>query len=479
MNGPFVVVGDSLLDIDVDGTATRLAPDAPVPVVDVESERSRPGGAALAAVLAARTGQEVVLLTALGRGEAAAELRRTLAGRVRLAEIPLEGDIPVKTRILVDDRPLVRIDRGGGRPGAPDGAARRVLGSAGAVLVSDYGRGVADVLGPLLGAAARRCPLVWDPHPRGGPPVPGARLVTPNAAEARAMAAALDAGSGTGDRLADHTRRSALLARHWQAAAVVVTLGARGALLSRGTDSPILLPAPYRAGGDPCGAGDCFAACAGVALARGAITEEAVHSGVVAAADFVASGGAGAVARPQPDGRAATRRQNGRPATRQPARAAELAAAVRARGGTVVATGGCFDLLHAGHVGLLESAARLGDCLVVCLNSDDSVRRLKGPGRPLNPVTDRASVLTGLGCVDAVAVFEEDTPHAVLRALRPHVWVKGGDYTVDALPETEVLAEWGGHALVLPYLSGRSTTALAERAAAAGSGGPASAGASA
>ncbi|MFF1795589.1 D-glycero-beta-D-manno-heptose 1-phosphate adenylyltransferase [Kitasatospora sp. NPDC058263] len=470
MNGPLVVVGDSLLDIDVDGAATRLAPDAPVPVVDVQSERSRPGGAALAAALAARTGQEVVLLTALGRGEAAAELRRTLAGRVGLAEIPLDGDIPVKTRIRVDERPLVRIDRGGGRPGAPDDAARRVLGSAAAVLGTHSGRGVAGVLGPLLAAAARRSPLVWDPHPRGGPPVPGARLVTPNAAEARSMAAALDAGAGAGERLADHTRRAALLARHWRAAAVAVTLGARGALLSRGTDSPILLPAPYGASGDPCGAGDCFAACAAVGLARGAITEEAVHSGVVAATDFVASGGAGAVARRQP---------GARPATRQPVGAAALAAAVRARGGTVVATGGCFDLLHAGHVGLLESAARLGDCLVVCLNSDDSVRRLKGSGRPLNPVADRASVLAGLGCVDAVAVFEEDTPHAVLRALRPHVWVKGGDYTVDALPEAEVLAEWGGHALVLPYLSGRSTTALADRAAAAGSGGPRAAGAGA
>ncbi|MCG6497762.1 D-glycero-beta-D-manno-heptose 1-phosphate adenylyltransferase [Kitasatospora sp. A2-31] len=470
MNGPFVVVGDSLLDVDVDGAATRLAPDAPVPVVDVESEHSRPGGAALAAVLAARTGREVVLLTALGRGEASAELRRTLGGRVGLAEIPLDGDIPVKTRIRVDERPLIRIDRGGGRPGSPDAAVRRVLGSAGAVLVADYGRGVADVLGPLLTAATRRCPLVWDPHPRGGPPVPGARLVTPNAAEARSMAAALDAGSGSGDRLADHTRRAALLARHWQAAAVAVTLGARGALLSRGTDSPILLPAPYRASGDPCGAGDCFAANAGVALARGAITEEAVHSGVVAAAEFVASGGVGALRPRQPAGRSAQR---------LPASATELAAAVRARGGTVVATGGCFDLLHAGHVGLLESAARLGDCLVVCLNSDASVRRLKGAGRPLNPVEDRASVLAGLGCVDAVAVFEEDTPHAVLRALRPHVWVKGGDYTVDGLPEADVLAEWGGHALVLPYLSGRSTTALANRAAAAGSAGPRSAGASA
>ena len=462
MNGPLVVVGDSLLDVDVDGAATRLAPDAPVPVVDVGSERSRPGGAALAAALAARTGQEVVLLTALGRGEAAAELRRHLAGRVRLAEIPLDGDIPVKTRIRVDGRPIVRIDRGGGRPGVADDAVRRLLGSAGAVLVADYGRGVSETLGPELTAAARRCPLVWDPHPRGNAPVPGVRLVTPNASEAVAMAAALDTGQAAGDRLADHTRRAALLARHWRASAVAVTLGARGALLSRGTDSPILLPTPYEASGDPCGAGDCFAACASTALAQGSIVEEAVHCAVAAATDFVAQGGAGGAAFRQPDGR---------PRGNRPVEAAELADAVRARGGTVVATGGCFDLLHAGHVSLLESAARLGDCLIVCLNSDASVRRLKGPARPLNPVGDRARVLAGLSCVDAVAVFDEDTPQAVLRTLRPDVWVKGGDYTVDCLPEAGVLAAWGGHALVLPYLSGRSTTSIAGRAAAAKAGG--------
>ncbi|MFD0381574.1 D-glycero-beta-D-manno-heptose 1-phosphate adenylyltransferase [Streptomyces stramineus] len=142
-----------------------------------------------------------------------------------------------------------------------------------------------------------------------------------------------------------------------------------------------------------------------------------------------------------------------------------LAAAVRARGGTVVATGGCFDLLHAGHVGLLESARRIGDCLIVCLNSDDSIRRLKGPGRPLTPEADRIRVLSGLGCVDAVAVFREDTPETLLRTLRPDVWAKGGDYTAETLPEAAALREWGGQAVTLPYLAGRSTTELARRAA--------------
>jgi D-beta-D-heptose 7-phosphate kinase / D-beta-D-heptose 1-phosphate adenosyltransferase len=137
---------------------------------------------------------------------------------------------------------------------------------------------------------------------------------------------------------------------------------------------------------------------------------------------------------------------------------------VRAAGGTVVATGGCFDLLHAGHVATLEAARRLGDCLVVCLNSDASVRRLKGEGRPLVPERDRVRVLEALGAVDAVIVFGEDTPLAVLDALRPDVWVKGGDYATSALPETELLAGWGGQVVVVPYLAGRSTTRLVETA---------------
>jgi rfaE bifunctional protein nucleotidyltransferase chain/domain len=131
---------------------------------------------------------------------------------------------------------------------------------------------------------------------------------------------------------------------------------------------------------------------------------------------------------------------------------------VRAAGGTVVATGGCFDLLHAGHVDSLRAARGLGDCLVVCLNSDASVRRLKGAGRPVVGQEDRARVLQALECVDAVLVFDEDTPEQILRTLRPDVWAKGGDYAGAELPEAPVLAEWGGALVVLPYLRGRSTS---------------------
>ncbi|NGO15592.1 D-glycero-beta-D-manno-heptose 1-phosphate adenylyltransferase, partial [Streptomyces sp. HC44] len=148
----------------------------------------------------------------------------------------------------------------------------------------------------------------------------------------------------------------------------------------------------------------------------------------------------------------------------------ELVARVRADRGRIVAAGGCFDLLHAGHVGLLQAARRIGDCLVVCVNSDASVRRRKGDGRPVNPLADRVRVLRALECVDAVAVFDEDTPERLLTELRPNVWVKGADYAGTDLPEAALLEKWGGQAVLLPYLDGRSTTGLAARAAAAAPG---------
>ncbi|MBT2365549.1 D-glycero-beta-D-manno-heptose 1-phosphate adenylyltransferase [Streptomyces sp. ISL-10] len=452
---PLVVVGDVVLDEDIDGVATRLSPDAPAPVVDVTADRQRPGGAGLAAALAARGGRDVTLVTALGDDPASDVVRSALRERVRLVELPLDGSLPVKTRVLASGRPLVRIDRGGGTPGAPDAAVREVLEQAHAVLVADYGRHTVRALRTeLAAAAARRVPLVWDPHPRGEAPVPGARIVTPNAAETRALG-----GDGAGDSLRAHAKRGSDLADRWRAAAVAVTLGERGVMLTLpGGGTPMLVPAPYRADGDPCGAGDCFAATTAAALADGALPEEAVQRAVAESAAFVAAGGAGnpALWRTPPPARPARTRETD---------PFSLAREVRARGGTVVATGGCFDLLHAGHVGLLESARRIGDCLIVCVNSDASLARRKGPGRPLNHLADRVRVLAALGSVDAVAVFDEDTPAALLSTLRPDVWVKGGDYAVEDLPEAEVLRAWGGQAVVLPYLDGRSTTLLARRAA--------------
>ena len=243
----------------------------------------------------------------------------------------------------------------------------------------------------------------------------------------------------------------------WKADAICVTRGARGALLVTAEAPPVALAAPEVPSGDSCGAGDRFASRLAGALARGLTVTDAAREAVTVSAMFVAAGGAraGLRAGAAPIGAAA-------PAWTDGVRIAET---VRAAGGTVVATGGCFDLLHAGHVSTLAAARRLGDCLIVCVNSDASVQRLKGASRPLVGQDDRAAVLTALGCVDAVVIFDEDTPADVLRTLRPHVWVKGGDYEGVRLPEAEVLAEWGGRAFVLPYLDGHSTSRLIEEAA--------------
>ena len=453
---PLVVVGDALLDRDLDGRVERLAPDAPVPVVDDPAERRRPGGAALAATLAALGGRAVVLVTALAADEAGLALRELLeAAGVEVVDLGLAGPTPEKIRVRADGRSLLRLDRATrpGRVGPPGDAARRALAGAAAVLVADYGRGLAaepGVRAALAGLPAR-VPVVWDPHPRGPAPVPGARLATPNRAEAARFAPEVP-----GDGLAAVTARARLLADRWQAAAVAVTLGPGGALLVQGAGAPMVMPAPATTGGDPCGAGDRVAATAAALLADGALPSEAVAGAVAAASAFVATGGAATVHGNEVAPVVHTPQGVASPLDR----ALRLIADVRARGGTAVATGGCFDLLHAGHVATLRAARALGDCLVVCLNSDDSVRRLKGPGRPLVRLADRVAVLEALGCVDVVVPFDERTPEAVLQRLRPDVFAKGGDYALADLPEAELLATWGGQAVVLPYLEGRSTTQL-------------------
>jgi rfaE bifunctional protein nucleotidyltransferase chain/domain/rfaE bifunctional protein kinase chain/domain len=455
------IVGDALLDRDVDGDVRRLAPDAPVPVVDHERTVVRPGGAGLAAMLAAAAGHEVRLVTALAADGPAAELRAAVEqSGVEVVDLVLAGHTPEKIRIRAQGRALLRLDRGGapGTVGPATAAARAAIEWSDAVLVADYGRGVCAEPGlraALEHALNTGAPLVWDPHPRGAAPVPGAWLVTPNAAEAAAFAARPDAQPEDAPVVRTGADAEALRDR-WTARWVCVTRGADGAVLAGPDGPPTAVAAEHVPLGDPCGAGDRFAVRATEVLAAGGSVPEAIRAAVAAASAFVAAGGAASVGLPTAAHGSADGFAGAHPD--------EIIARVRARGGTVVATGGCFDLLHPGHIQTLQSARSLGDCLIVCLNSDRSVRRLKGPTRPIVAGDDRAAVLSALRCVDAVVVFEQDTPAAVLRELRPDVWVKGGDYAVGDLPEAAVLAEWGGRAVVLPFVEGRSTTRLIKEA---------------
>jgi D-beta-D-heptose 7-phosphate kinase/D-beta-D-heptose 1-phosphate adenosyltransferase len=458
VRGPRVVIGDALLDVDLEGRAERLMPEAPAPVIDDLVERPRPGGAALAAAMASDAGHEVVLVTALGRDEAGERVAHLLR-RVDIRRLPYDGPTPVKQRVRAAGRSLLRLDRGNG-PGRLDGVPAglvEVVHGAGAVLVADYGRGVTGIpaLREMLADLPPRVPVVWDPHLRGTQPVPGVRLATPNATEAARLAArAEEPGTAGGGALASARRWADFLVSQWQARSVAVTLGDQGALLSYGDGVPVVTPAPQVQCVDPCGAGDRFAVTAALSLGAGLVTTEAVQEAVAAASAYVAAGGPASLSQGTPSHQDAGGSS-----------VEELVRQVSAQGGTVVATGGCFDLLHAGHVATLRAARRLGDCLVVCLNSDDSVRRLKGGSRPLVPAADRVRVLEALECVDAVVVFDEDTPSEVLRRVRPDVWAKGGDYAGTDVPEAAALEEWGGQAVVLPYLQGRSTSRLVETAA--------------
>jgi rfaE bifunctional protein nucleotidyltransferase chain/domain len=325
---------------------------------------------------------------------------------------------------------------------------------ASAVLVADYGRGVASLTGvrealARRGAAAR---VVWDPHPHGPHPVEGTHL-TPNESEASALLRS--AGLRTSTEPADLAQA---LCRRFACASVALTRGAAGSLYTTGDGPPLSLPPERPVSGDCCGAGDAFAAALTAALAGGLLPREAAQHAVTEAGRYVAAGGP---ANWSPT--AAHRARRSDPAVMSGRMRSPLGG-----GAVVVATSGCFDLLHAGHVEMLRAARDLGDRLVVLLNSDASVRRLKGHGRPVQSAVDRARILASLRSVDDVWIFDEDDPVASLRKLRPDIFVKGGDYAYHDLVEARAVGEWGGTVRILPYSDGRSTTSIIEHARATG-----------
>ncbi len=444
-----VVVGDVLLDADFTGAASRLCPDAPVPVVDVASVSRRAGGAGLVTSMLTRDGHDVELVTVLSDDEASGLLRKALED-ISVVAGPSGAPTPIKSRIRVDSQSVVRFDEGCGTPQIPDVTQEMLsaLGHADAVVVADYGRRLSEnaELRDALTQLATRIPVVWDPHPSGAEPVPGVTATTPNLAEA------LNFSGVIGHGFEGAVEAGVTLLDRWSSRAVVVTRGGDGAVILTQNGLPQAVPAPKTDVCDPCGAGDRFASALAVALAQGLVLEEAVETAVAEAAAFLAIGGVAAMMRPpEPEQLPGTAVD-----------ALRVANSVRGNGGTLVATGGCFDLLHAGHARTLAAARTLGDALIVCLNSDASVRRLKGDQRPIMGEQDRVELLLALECVDAVMVFDEDTPESALDTLRPHIWVKGGDYTADSLPETVLLKTWGGKTVTVPYYAARSTSRLAD-----------------
>lgn len=464
------VVGDVLLDVDINGSATRLSPDAPVPVVNVADVRRRAGGAGLVATVLAQDGHHVALVTAVSDDDGASHLRRALARVSVLAGVPL-APTPTKTRVRIGTHPMVRFDEGCAPAPVPSSTDEMLaaIATADAIVVADYGRGITanTDIRAALSEAAHRVPVVWDPHPAGSEPVEGVAVVTPNLAEALASAKA----GGLEPSRTGAEEAGQYLREKWGNAAVLVTRGEDGALLLSAGEPAHGIPAPKTTVSDPCGAGDRLAGSLAVHLGLGLDLVQASTRAVEDASAFLAAGGAAALAvvaeapeaspAPEPSPVVELKGLELVDTGDLHPDGVQLAQAVRAKGGTVVATGGCFDLLHAGHARTLAAARSMGDCLIVCLNSDESVSRLKGAHRPIVSVEDRAELLLALECVDAVVIFGEDTPEACLTQIQPDIWVKGGDYTPEELPEARLVAGWGGRCVTVPFHPARSTSGLA------------------
>ncbi len=463
------VVGDIILDEYIVGDASRVSPEAPVPVVRVRNTDHRLGGAANVASQVAVLGAHAMLAGIIGQDEAADDILRlceesgidTHAVR-RLADRPSSR----KLRVLAQQQQLVRLDWEDSAA-SPAGVGHEIIerlttGPApDVVILSDYAKGLLtpaliDSIARVAAAAGVR--VIVDPKRNDFSAYRGANVITPNLHELE-IATGSTFDPGDVESIAAAGR---LLTQASGAEALVVTLGAHGMLAVPADEPHQTIPAWRRSVFDTTGAGDTVVALVAIALAAGATLLEAAQIANAAASITVGSVGTVSVESDEIIGVLAARQ------TRKIFDRAGLAARVRrwrSEGKRIVFANGCFDLLHAGHLSLLHEAARHGDVLIVGINSDASISRLKGPRRPLIPESERAAMLAALECVDAVTVFAEDTPLELLHAIRPDVLVKGRDYSVEQVVGRELVESGGGQVLLVPLLPERSTTALIDRIA--------------
>ncbi len=463
-----VVVGDAMLDSYLEGASSRLSAEAPVPIVAVSARRDVPGGAANTAANVRALGAHVTLLSVVGDDTEAAVLRTALAER----GVATEGVVAepgrrtqAKNRVLAASQMLVRFDQGS--TGAAGAAAEAEIvdrlasawASADAVIVSDYGYGT---VGPRVVAALRELQateprvVVVDSKDLHAFRDVGVTAVKPNYGQALEL---LDAADGRAPRTELIAAEGERVLDVTGSQIAAVTLDSEGALVLERGRPAYRTYARRNPDSRAMGAGDTFASAFALALAAGAHTPAAAELASAAAGIVVAESGTTLCSaddlREHVTGEGKVVADRGR--------LGAALAAYRERGRRIVLTNGCFDILHRGHITYLSRAKTLGDVLVVGLNSDESVVRLKGPGRPINTLDDRAQVLAALSCVDHIVAFDEDTPVELVRDVRPDVFVKGGDYTREMLPEAPVVEALGGTVHLLPYVEDRSTTGIIER----------------
>ena len=455
-----LVVGDVILDRYWSGATGRISPEAPVPVVHVTANEERPGGAANVAANVAALGAGVMLIGVTGADEAAAVLADRLeALRVRCRFTRLAGSpTTVKLRVLSQHQQLIRLDferpqaihNGGGMEQLFEDF-RSALSGAEIVVLSDYAKGsLANVERIIDFARSQNKPIVVDPKGRDFSRYRGATVLTPNTKELEAVVGEC----ADRDELIDKGRR---LCETLGLAALLVTRGGRGMLLIPREGEETEFPAKAREVYDVTGAGDTVVAVLATALAAGHDLKHATALANTAAGIVVGKLGAASVSVEE---LAAALHEEAGAAAGIVSEYVLIGLVERARlrGETVVMTNGCFDILHAGHVRYLAEARALGDRLVVAVNDDASAGRLKGPGRPVNPLAERLAVLAGLRSVDWVVPFTEDTPERLICRVRPEVLVKGGDYRPEQIAGHGCVTDGGGRVITLPLVAGCSST---------------------
>ncbi len=456
-----LVVGDVMLDRYWHGATSRISPEAPVPVVQVKHNEERPGGAANVALNITSLGAQATLIGLTGHDEAADALQSQLQGaRVKCDFARVTGKPTiVKLRILSRHQQLIRLDfeESFGTHGQDNLLAnfRQHVQRSNAVILSDYAKGALQHVPELIQVArAANVPVLIDPKGKDFSIYRGASLITPNMSEFEMIV-----GHCADERTI--VERGVNLLNALQLDALLVTRGEHGMTLLRAQHSEFHLPAMAREVYDVTGAGDTVIATLAAALAAGDDMESCVALANIAAGIVVGKLGTATVSAPEL--RRALNQQHD--AHRGVMTEDQLAIALedaRAHGEKVVMTNGCFDILHAGHVTYLEEARKLGDRLVVAVNTDESVRGLKGPGRPVNNTQRRMQVLAALESVDWVVPFSEETPQRLIAKLLPDVLVKGGDYKIEQIAGAKDVLANGGRVETLSFVDGVSTTKIIE-----------------
>lgn len=457
-----LVVGDVMLDRYWHGATSRISPEAPVPVVRIGRIEDRPGGAGNVALNIASLGTPAWLVAATGDDEAADSVQNRLEAAGICCDFARITGVPTitKLRVISQHQQLIRLDHEEAFTGlAPDvlqAKATRLMDSVGALVLSDYNKGSLQGYQQFIAQArAQGIPVLIDPKGSDFSRYRGATVVTPNLSEFEAVV-------GRWRNEQELLAKGQQLLAELDLEALLITRSEQGMTLIRRNEPELHLPARAREVFDVTGAGDTVISVLAAALAAGSTLPQAAALANIAAGIVVAKLGTATVSMPEL--RREVNRELG--AERGVVTPEQLLTAIedaRAHGEKIVFTNGCFDIIHAGHVGYLEQARHQGDRLVVAINSDRSVRELKGEGRPINPVARRQAVLAGLEAVDWVVAFDEETPETLLQQIKPDVLVKGGDYTLDEVVGAGIVRRYGGEVKVLAFLDDCSTTAIVNK----------------